>query len=88
MLLALQQLLQLQLVQRFELFTKTSAVSHPQSDGLFQGARDVQQHPSVPVADGEVQGAVQLTLATAASGLAAAACPLDQGAAQEGLLGD
>ena len=86
--LALEQLLQLPLVQRFELFAEASAVAQPQPDGLFQRAWDIQQSEAVAMADGQVQGAVRLALPAAAGGLAAGAGPLDQGAAQKGLLGD
>ena len=58
------------------------------ADGLFQGAGDVQQSPSAAVADSQIQGAVQLAALAAAGGFAAGAGAFDQGAAQEGLLGD
>jgi len=87
-LLALEQLLQLQLVEVLELLGKGAAVLHPQPDGFFQGAGDVQQSPSAVEAGSQVQGAVQMALLAAAGGLAAGAGAFDQGAAQEGLLGD
>ena len=42
LLLALEQLVQLQLVEVLELLAEAAAVLHPQADGLFQGAGDVQ----------------------------------------------
>jgi hypothetical protein len=88
LLLALEQLLDLLLVEGLELLGEGAAVLHPLAHGVFQGAGDVQQSAAVMVADSQVQGAVQLALLAAAGGLAAGAGALDQGAAQEGLLGD
>jgi hypothetical protein len=88
LLFAQEQLLQLQLVERFELFAEAPAVVQPLPYGFFQGAWDVEQGPSAAMPDGQVQGAVQLALPAATGGLAAAAPPLDHGAAQEGLLSD
>jgi hypothetical protein len=86
--LAQEQLVELQLVEILELLGEAAAVLHPPAGGLFQGAGDVQQGALPLVPSGQVQGAVQLALPAAAGGLAAGARALDQGAAQEGLLGD
>jgi len=88
LLLVLEQLVQLQLVEVLELLGEAAAVLHPLAHGVFQGPGDVQQGPSVLVPGSQIQGTVQLPLLAAAGGLAARAGPLDQGAAQEGLLGD
>jgi hypothetical protein len=88
LLLALEQVLELQLVEFLELLGKAAAVVHPLAHGLFQGARDVQQGPLTAVADGQIQGPVQMALLTAAGAFAARAGAFDQGAAQERLLGD
>jgi hypothetical protein len=88
LLLALEQLVQLKLVQRLELLGEASAVEYPLAHGLFQGPGDVQQSALAVVADGQIQGTVQLALLAAAGGFAAGACALDQGAAQKRLLGD
>jgi hypothetical protein len=86
--LALEELVELRLMKVLELLAEGATVAHPQADGLFQGARDVQQDAPPLVPGGQVQGAVQLAALAAAGGLAAGAGPLDQGAAQEGLLAD
>jgi hypothetical protein len=88
LLFALEQLVELELVQGGELFTEASAILHPLAYGFFQGARDVQQGLLVVVADGEVQRTMQVSSLTAAVGFAAGASSFDQGAAQEGHLGD
>jgi hypothetical protein len=88
LLLALEQLVELLLVECFELLAEASAVVEPLPHGVFQGARDVQQSALAAVADSQIQGTVQLAFAAAAGGLAAGAGVLDEGAAQEGLLGD
>jgi hypothetical protein len=87
-LLALKQLLQLQLVEVLQLLGKGAAVEHPQPDGFFQGAGDVQQSSSAVETGSQVQGTVQMSLPTATGRFAAGAGAFDQGAAQEGLLGD
>jgi hypothetical protein len=84
----MEQLFELLLVEVLELLGEAAAVLHPPADGLFQGAGDVQQCPSAVQPGGQVQGAVQLAPLAAAGGLAAGAGAFDQGAAQEGLLGD
>jgi hypothetical protein len=86
--LTLEQLLELDVVEVLELPGESAAVVQPQPHRLLQGAGDVQQGAVVIVADGQVQGAVQLTALAAAGGLAAGSGALDQAAAQEGLLGD
>jgi hypothetical protein len=86
--LALEELVELRLMKVLELLAEGATVAHPQADGLFQGARDVQQDAPPLVPGGQVQGAVQLALAAAAGGLAAGAGSLDQAAAQERLLAD
>jgi hypothetical protein len=88
LLLALEQVVELLLVQRLELAREGAAMVNPQTHGIFQGAGDVQQNPAAVVPSGQIQGAVQLAFLAAAGGFAAGAAPLDQGAAQEGLLGD
>jgi hypothetical protein len=87
-LLALPQLVELLLVEILELPGKAAAVGHPQADGLFQGAWDVQHKALALVAGLQVQGTVQLAPLATTGRLAAGAGVLDQGAAQEGLLGN
>jgi hypothetical protein len=82
LLFALKQLLQLLLVEGLELLREAATVVYPLAHGLFQGPRDVQQRPLVPVADGQIQGTVPVALLAATSGFAAGASALDQGAAQ------
>jgi hypothetical protein len=88
LLLALEQLVQLLLVEVLELLREATAVVHPLAHRVFEGPGDVQQSPSALVPSSQVQGTVQLSVPAAAGGFAARAGPLDQGAAQEGLLGD
>jgi hypothetical protein len=88
LLLALEQLFELLLVEGLELLGEAAAVLHPLAHGLFQGARDVEQSPLTAVPDGQIQGVVQVALLAATGGFAAGAGALDQGAAQERLLGD
>jgi hypothetical protein len=85
---ALEQLLELLLVQRCELLEEASAIVQPLPHGLFQSPRDVQQGPLPVVPDGQIQGPVQVALLAATGGFAAGASPLDEGTAQERLLGD
>jgi hypothetical protein len=88
LLLALQQLVELQLVEVLQLLAEAAAVVHPLPGGPFQGAGDVQQSAAALVAGGQVQGAVQLAFLAAAGRLAAGTGPFDQTAAQERLLGN
>jgi hypothetical protein len=88
LLLELQQLVELVLVQGSELFFEAATVVNPQPDGLFQGARDVQQSALTLVPRSQIQGAVRLAFLAAAGGLATRAGAFEQTAAQEGLLGD
>jgi hypothetical protein len=88
LLLALEELVELELVEVLELPGEGAAVVHPLADGFLQGARDIQQGAAALVAAGQVQGAVELAPLTAAGGLAAGSGAFDQAAAQEGLLGD
>jgi hypothetical protein len=88
LLFALEQLLQVQLVEVLELLGESAAVLHPLADGFFQGAGDVQQSPSAVGAGSQIQGPVQLALPAAAGRFAAGAGAFDQRAAQEGLLAD
>jgi hypothetical protein len=88
LLFALEQLVELLLVEVLELLEKGAAVMHPLTDGFFQGARDVQQDAPPLVAGGQVQGTMQLALLAAAGRFAAGAAAWDQGTAQERLLGD
>jgi len=88
LLFTLEQLVQLLLVEVLELLGKGATVLHPLADGLFQGARDVQQSALALVPGSQIQGTVQLASLATAGGLAAGAGPLDQRAAQEGLLAD
>src|ERR1700733_15019600 len=67
---------------------KGPSVLHPQSDGLLQGARDVQQDSFTAVSGGQVQGPVEVSLLAAAGGLAARAGALDEGATEERLVAD
>src|SRR6185437_1302879 len=53
-----------------------------------KGTRDVEQSGSAVVADGQVQGAVQLAALAATGRFAAGTGARNQGAAQERLLGD
>jgi hypothetical protein len=84
LLLALEQVVELLVVEILELLGEPAAVLHPLARGFFQGAGDVQQSPVTAVADREVQGAVQLAVPATAGGLATGAAPLNEGAAQEG----
>src|SRR5271163_498094 len=88
LLLALEQLLELQLVEVEELLGEAATVGDPLADGRFQGAGNVQQDPSIVVSDSQIQGTVQLAALAATGGFAAGARLLYQGTAQEGLLGD
>jgi hypothetical protein len=54
LLLALEELVELLLVEVLELLGQAAAVLHPLAHGFFQGARDVQQRPSTTVADGQI----------------------------------
>jgi hypothetical protein len=85
---ALEELLELLLLEVLELLAEAAAVLHPQADGLFQGARDVQQSALALVPGVQVQGTVQLALLAAARGFATGTGAFDQTAAQERLLGN
>src|SRR3954452_23307404 len=71
LLFALEQLVELDLVEVLHLLGEAASVGDPEPDGLVQGAGDVQQGTPAVVAGGQVQGAVRLALLTAAVGLAA-----------------
>jgi hypothetical protein len=86
--LALEQLVELDLVEILELLAEAASVGHPQAYGIFEGAGDVEQDPPAIVSCGQVQGAVQLAFVATAGGLAAGAGALLQRAAQERLLAD
>ena len=73
LLLALEQLVELDLVEVLQLLAEAASVGDPQADGILEGARDVEQDAAVVVSCGQVQGAVQLAFAAAAGGLAAGA---------------
>jgi hypothetical protein len=88
LLFALEELVELDLVEVLELLGEGAAVLDPLPDGFFQGAWDVKQGAPAVVPCGQVQGAVQVALLAAAGGLAARACAFDQRAAQEGLVAD
>jgi hypothetical protein len=88
LLLALHELLELELVEVLELLGQAAAVLHPLTHGLLQGAGDVQQGPATVVPGSQIQGTVQLAFLATAGRFAAGANTLDQGAAQERLLRD
>jgi hypothetical protein len=88
LLLALEQLVELQLVEVLEMLAEAAVVTHPLASRLFQGAGDVQQDALPLVPGGQIQGTMEVALPAAAGGLAAGAGALNQRAAQERLLGD
>lgn len=71
-----------------ELLGKGPPVAHPEPNGVFQVARDVQQGASSKVSCGQVEGAVPMALLATAGGLAAGSFAFDQGGSQEGQLAD
>jgi hypothetical protein len=85
---ALQELFELLLVEFLQLLGEAAAVVDPLAHALFQGTGDIQQSAATVQPGGQIQGAVQLAVLAATSGLAAGAGTFNQGAAQEGLLGD
>jgi hypothetical protein len=87
-LFALEQLLELQLVEILEVLGEAAAIGDALPDGRFQGAGNVQQGAPAVVSDSQIQGTVQLAALATAGGFAAGTGLLDQGTAQEGLLGD
>jgi hypothetical protein len=87
-LFVLEPLLQLLLVERLQLLVDLSAVVKPLAYRVVQSPGDIQQGPLAAVVDRQIQGRMQLTPLAATGGFAAGARPLDEGTAQEGLLGD
>jgi hypothetical protein len=81
-------LIELQLAQLIEFLAESSAVVQPLLGGLMQGAGQVDEGAFALVSDGQIEGAMQVSLLAAAGGFATGACPPDQGAGQEGLIGD
>src|SRR5256885_1725431 len=73
LLFALEQLVELDLVEVLEVLGEGAAVGHPLPDGLLQGAGDVEQGAFALVACGQIQGAVRPAFLAAAGGLAAGA---------------
>src|SRR4051812_8141801 len=85
---ALQKLLQFVLAQFIELLVKKASIEQQLAHGIFESPRDVKKNTSALMVSGQIKRAVQMTFLTTARGFATGTASINQGAAQEGLLGD